>query len=349
MKPVAETRDWVAVNIHDVAAAAGVSITTVSHVLSDQGRVAESTKIRVIDAATRLGYQANTHARQLVTRKSRIIAIQMPKSPDTAECAVIPNSDYFLEVLNGAAEAASAESYALIVTPPEASLAAVNAFGIDGAILVDPLGDEDLFSVKGDVRRRIVTTGRPIHPRRRVRVVVDNDLPASARQMMDHLAANGYKRPALITTETTRSYTADLVAGYRDWCAEHGVRPVVSEGPEPPTPESAAATFNHLMRRKTRPDAIYTSSEDLALGVLHEANRLGITIPDELGLCSAVDSGSLQLTSPNITGMFVQPREVGRRAARALIRIIEGERVRDSHIEVPVQLNVRASTLRTST
>lgn len=334
-----------AVNIRDVAEEAGVSITTVSHVLSGQGRVAEKTRARVAEVAARLGYQANAHARQLVTRRSRILAIQMPESHEAQECAVIPNSDYFLEVLNGAAEAAANQSYALIVTPPEATRAAVAGFGIDGAILVDPLGDETLFDTEGDLRHRIVTTGRPISPRRPVSVVVDNDLMAAAGEMLDHLAEYGYRRPALITTETTRSYTSDIAAGYSEWCRQRKIRPVISEVPEPPTPETAATAFARLLRRRSKPDAVFTSSEDLALGVLREARDRGIDVPGEVGICSAVDAGSLLLTTPNITGMFVHPREVGRMAAQALISLVEGE-TPPAKIVVPIQLNARASTIR---
>ena len=51
-----------AVTIHDVAAAAGVSLTTVSHALSNQGRIGERTRLRVLTVAAELGYKANVHA-----------------------------------------------------------------------------------------------------------------------------------------------------------------------------------------------------------------------------------------------------------------------------------------------
>lgn len=333
--------------IRDVAAAAGVSITTVSHVLSGQGRISEDTRRRVTEAAGELGYQANIHAQQLVTRRSRTLAIQIANSVDPAgSCALVPNSDYFLEVLNGAAEAAAKRSYALLLTPADADLDRLNAFAVDGAILVDPRGDEPFFATGWCRDRPLVTTGRPIGTRRRVPVVVDNDLVAAAKLMLDHLASSGYERPAMITTDTGRSYAADLVEGYTAWSDAHGLEPVVVELDEPPTTEGTAGALAGLLDRPMRPDAIFTTSENLALGVLHEARRRRLAVPGELGICSAVDSGSLRLTSPQVTGMFVHPREIGRNAATALMDLIEGGGSGTRRIEVPVRLNARESTRR---
>ncbi|GAA2403952.1 LacI family DNA-binding transcriptional regulator [Actinomadura vinacea] len=333
--------------IHDVAAAAGVSITTVSHVLSGQGRISESTRKRVAQAAAGLGYQANIHAQQLVTRRSRILAIQIANSVEaTTGAALVPNSDYFLEVLNGAAEAALEGSYALLLTPPDADLDSLNAFAVDGAIVVDPRGDEPFFATGWARDHPLVTTGRPISVRRDVPVTVDNDLEAAAGLMLAHLERNGYRRPAVITTDTSRSYTHDLVAGYTGWAKERGIEPLVVELDEPPTIEGSAHALGVLLDRPEPPDAIFTTSENLALGVLHEAQARGLRVPESLGICSAVDSGSLQLTSPQVTGMFVHPREVGRRAAVALMGLIENGETAERAIQIPVKLNERASTTR---
>ncbi|WP_410657134.1 LacI family DNA-binding transcriptional regulator [Amycolatopsis sp. lyj-112] len=335
--------------IRDVAAAAGVSITTVSHVLSGQGRISEDTRRRVAQAAADLGYQASVHAQQLVTRRSRTLAIQIANSVDASSaCALVPNSDYFLEVLNGAAEAASKRSYALLLTPADADLDRLNAFAVDGAILVDPRGDEPFFATGWCRDRPLVTTGRPMATQCQVPVIVDNDLVAAARLMLDHLAERGYERPAMITTDTSRSYAADLVAGYRGWMDDRGREPVVVEIDEPPTGEGTAEALGRLLDRTRCPDAVFTTSENLALGVLHEARRRQLAVPASLGLCSAVDSGSLRLTSPQVTGMFVHPREVGGRAATALMDLIEGGSTgtETRRIEVPVRLNARESTHR---
>ncbi|ONI90148.1 LacI family transcriptional regulator [Actinosynnema sp. ALI-1.44] len=332
--------------IRDVAAAAGVSITTVSHVLSGQGRIPQHTRARVLQVASDLGYRANVHAQQLVTRRSRTLAVQIANSVDPSAGAVlVPNSEYFLEVLNGAAEAAAQRSYATILVPPDAGLDGLAAFGVDGVLLVDPRGDEPFFTGRWQ-RRPLVTIGRPISPAREVPAVVDNDLVGAAVRMVDHLWQQGYRRPALITTDTARSYTHDITAGYIQAVRQRGADPLVVEIGEPSTPEGAAEALTSLLDSAEPPDAVFTSSEILALGVLQEATSRGIDVPGRLGVCSAVDSCSLRLTSPQITGMSVHPRQVGHTAATKLMSLVENGIAQAQRTEVPVRLNPRGSTAR---
>lgn len=332
--------------IREVAEAAGVSITTVSHVLSGQGRVAEGTRRRVEQAVAELAYRPNVHAQQLVTRKSRTVAIQVAGfAGHISSSALIPRSDYFLDLLNGAAEAAAERGYAVILTPPSADAATVEEFAVDGVIVVDPRGDEPLFSDRWHHAHRMVTTGRPTMVEQ-VAAVVDNDHRAAAVAMLEHLAEQGYRRPALMITTTVRSYTSDVLEAYTAWTAAHGMPPVVVTVDEPPTENAAAEALRWLLDRDPRPDAVYASAEDLALGVLHEAQQRGLRVPEELGVCSAVDSSVLQLTSPQITGMFLHPRDIGRAAAGALLDVLDDAGAPPRDVNVPAELFARGSTLR---
>ena len=335
------------VNIRDVAAMAGVSVTTVSHVLNKQGRVAPETRKRVESVAAQLGYRANIHAQQLVTRRSRTLAIQVSRlAMASKSTALVPNSEYFLEVLNGAAAAADELGYALILTPPAVSAETIEAFGIDGAIIVDPLGDEPLFHSMGDRSPRLVTTGRPgdgtAHP-----FTVDNDHRAAAVAMLDHLVEQGYGFPAVVVTDTSRSYVRDLITGYEEWALSRSSPRVVFEPEETEQLSAGAVAVRDLMQLNPRPDAIYAGSEDLAIEIFHEAFRQGLRIPEDLALCSAVDSYTLQLTSPTVTGMYLYPRDVGRRAAELVIELVEaGGELADRSVVVPTRLAMRDSTRR---
>ena len=336
------------VTIRDVALAAGVSVTTVSHVLNQQGRVSKDTRTRVQRVAANLGYRANVHAQQLVTRRSRTLAIQVARAaePSTAT-SLIPNSEYFLELLNGAAERADDLGYALILTPPGVSAETINAFSVDGAVIVDPRGDEPLFTARSDARK-LVTTGRPLSGPARAAFAVDNDHRAAAIEMLDHLAAQGFQRPALVVTDTTRSYTADMTAGYLEWAQKRGIEPVVVEVSGEGQTRGARALL-HLAGLDTQTDSIYASSEDLALDLLHELHRESLSVAGDIGLCSAVDSNALQLTSPTITGMSLHPREIGRCATELVVDLIEGIRETAQEpvtVTVPTQLLVRESTVR---
>lgn len=334
----------VAVTIRDVAAAAGVSLTTVSHVLSNQGRIAERTRQRVLEVAGELGYQANVHAQQLVTNRSRTLAIQVaPFDASSQSSMLIPNSEYFLEVLNGASEEAGLRGYALVLVPPGVRPAAVSAFAVDGAIIIDPHGDEGLLDQNWTRSHPVVTggrtAGRKSHP-----YVVDNDHRAATRAALDHMWEQGYRRPAALITDRARSYTRDLVDAYTAFAADHDIPAVTVEtGRE----TSAKAALRTLLASADPPDAIYAGSEDIALDILHEAAVLGLQVPQDLGLCSCVDSSTFNLTTPEITGVFCHPRVIGQRAVALLIDLVEGVVTTEQTITVPVDLNIRTSTLRT--
>lgn len=332
-----------ATTIRDVAAAAGVSITTVSHVLNGQGRVAEDTRKRVLTAANRLGYQASTHAQQLVTRRSQTIAIQVSSfTQTTGPATLLPNSGYFLELLNGASLAAAELGYALILLPTDTDAGTLNRFGVDGVIVVDPRGDEPAFGTAAATTHRLVTTGRVTSGPQSFSSV-DNDHQLACHESLEHLAARGYQRPALITTDTTRSYTKDLAIAYRRWCRSRRTPAVMVELEEPPTEEGAAAALEQLLGRRVPPDAILASAEDLALGVLHEAQRKGLHVPSQLGVVSAVDAAVLQLVTPQITAVYLNPRQIGDAAVRRVIQLIDEPSPTEA-ILVPAVLMERGST-----
>jgi DNA-binding LacI/PurR family transcriptional regulator len=339
-------RDEVSASIRDVAQAAGVSITTVSHVLSGQGRVAAETRRRVEQVALDLDYRPNVHAQQLVTRRSRTIAIQVASFTEpNMSTGLIPHSDYFLDLLNGASEAAAESGYALILTPPNVDISKINEFALDGAIMVDPRGDEPLFESQWHRRHPVVTTGRTTKGEP-IRALVDNDHRTAALTMLNHLEQQGYERPALVMTNSSRSYIVDVLDAYRTWGARRGIEEVVVEVGEQPSRESAAAALRSLLERAQRPDAVYATSEELALGVLGEAERSGLAVPEDLGICSAVDSTVLQLTRPQITGTFLDPHEIGVRAVRLLLDLAAGREPKTHEPKIETRLHARASTLR---
>lgn len=331
--------------IRDVARAADVSITTVSHVLSGHGRVSQETRERVLDAVMRSGYRANAHAQHLVTQHSRTLTIQVSSTTDAlAHGTLIPDSEYFLEVLNGAAQAAAELDYALVLTPAGPLHFSDVRFTADGAVLVDPTGDEPYFTDRRLSDVRLVTTGRrPADTR--TGSVVDNNHVRSATVLLDHLRAHSYERPAFITSATTRSYTFDLVTGYLDWTRAHAITPRLVELDVPPTREAALHAMLKLLDGPAAPDAVMTSSEELAVGALHAALARGLAAPQDIGICSAVDGGVLQLLATPITGMYLNPRTIGRRSVELLVRqLTDDDQV--ATVEIPTELRVRASTAR---
>jgi DNA-binding LacI/PurR family transcriptional regulator len=331
--------------IHEVAVKADVSITTVSHVLSGKGRVAKQTKDRVLWAVEQTGYRANTHAQQLATRRSRTIAIQISSSTTQSNHTIVPASEYFLQVLNGASAKAAELDFALILTPPGPLQMADVRFSVDGIIVVDPRGDEPFFTDSRFSKIPLVTTGRRTKSDSQ-NFVIDNDHRKSATILLDHLHRQSYLRPALVTASTEWSYCYDLVEGYASWAEEHHLRPTVVELTAPPTRQSAALALRQLIDSDSPPDAILASSEELAADLLQEALRHGVDVPRQIGICSAVDSGILELLSPQVTAMHLNPLAIGRRSVELLVQILDEEVIDPLTIGIPTQLRERSSTSR---
>jgi DNA-binding LacI/PurR family transcriptional regulator len=333
-------------NIRDIAEAAGVSITTVSHSLSGQGRVAEETRERVRRIAAEMSYSANVHAQRLASGRSRTLGIEIAGfTTDASGSVMLPDAAYFMDVLNGAASAAHDNDYALLLASYDRDLKDVAQLAIDGVIVVDPAGDEFIAPVFSESGAPVVTTGRPTSGATEF-PWVDNDHAGMARKMLDHFASRGYKRPALVCTTRNRSYVADIMDAYKQWTQAHDAPRMVVELREPPTERAAARAAKRLLSRPDRPDAIYATYDRLALGVLLQAGRLGLSVPGDLALASAVDSEALCWTSPHITATSLKPRQIGREAVGLIIDLIEGRDPGERKVVVPAEIAVRASTGR---
>ncbi len=335
-----------AVNIHDVANRADVSITTVSHVLSGHGRVAAATQEKVRRAVEELGYQANIHAQRLASQKSRTLAFQIASFTESRNSSnLVPNSNYFLEVLNAAASASTKLEYVLLILSAQAHPSILDRYGIAGVLIIDPRGDEPIFQTDANPNWLIVTNGRIAREESHIGIV-DNDHRRTTRETLEHLSDQGYQYPALLTTDLGRSYTSDVAREYEAWCQEHGREALIIELEEPPTQEAAAGAVRTLLERDNPPDAVITSAEDLALGALHEAQAHGLVVPRDLGIVSVVDSSVLLLTTPTISAVFLDPEQIGKTAVNMLVSALDGESTFPQSVVIPSSLQIRESTNR---
>lgn len=284
--------------------------------LNDRGRVAAETRTRILQVVEQLGYRSNRHAQQLVTRRSRILAIQLPDIGGSSQGAV-PHSGYFLEIINGASTVADDLGYALIVIPARSKGTgnSLGDFAVDGALLVDPMGTETAFNVPIP----LATVGVPLESTRPV-ASVDNDHDAVTRKLFNHFESLGCSRPMLVTDRTRRSYIRDITSSYRQQMDVRGAEPVVQS--------MASLTRASLDRAikvalRHRIDSVVTASDDIALGMHSAARRHGLRVPEAFLLASVVDAPSLTLTSPQITATNMYPRRAGATAVQLLVDRIE--------------------------
>ncbi|ADB53146.1 LacI family DNA-binding transcriptional regulator [Conexibacter woesei] len=333
------------VTIRDVAAAAGVSVTTVSHSLNGKGAVDPATRARVKQVAAQLGYRASRAAQALRAGRSGTIAFVIPSVGAVAEEREMLSLDYYMQLASAAARVAFTRRHPLLLPPPIETLDDLRELGVDGAILCDPARDDPRIALFEELGLPIVTIerdlGRPDH-----RWYVEGDNRGNMRLLLDHVAAAGGRRIALLSADSTWSWSADNEQAYRAWCEEHERTPIVEPTSLRHLETSAYDRACALLDRPDRPDAIIALAERYATGVVRAARERGLRIPQDLLVAGGIDSHQAAEGDPPITAIDLQPELQGAAAAALLVALTEGERPEAPRI-VPSRLRVRASTQRT--
>ncbi|HSA52174.1 MAG TPA: LacI family DNA-binding transcriptional regulator [Yinghuangia sp.] len=338
------------VGIRDVAAAAGVSITTVSDALNGKGRLPESTRLHVREIADRLGYRPSAAARTLRTGRSGLIGLTTTNH--AAEPFALSEYGWFTELVRAATGAALDRGYALVVLPTSSRHDVWSNVALDGTIVVDPADDDPM--VRELLRRGVpvVTGGHPgasvVHG------WVDIDHALAMDTVLDHLAEAGGRRIALLAAEDGR-YARRCVEAYRDWCAAHGAVPLVETYPLGRSGAASAAAGRLLDRTQDdRPDAVYGLHEGCGPELLAAARTRGLRVPDDLLVACCGEDAPHASAEPPLTTLSLQPRITGTSAVELLVGVIEDHAARTGRPSptrhtVPIRLTVRASTRRGGT
>jgi DNA-binding LacI/PurR family transcriptional regulator len=331
------------VGIKDVAAAAGVSITTVSHALNGKGRLTPETRMRVQQVAAAMGYQPSALARGLAGGRTGMLAFTVSFVDNPLPVA---DFDYFIQVMHAACSRALERGYSLTLLPAQSRRAILDRLPLDGAVVMDPVRGDPIVRRLSRRNVPVVTTGRlPDGPANGY--WVDNDHVGGTRAMLDHLASQGARRIALLTAPVMSSYTIDALDAYRDWCDEHDQEPLVSSLSESLSEGGAYAVATELLESDDPPDAIYSTLDRLALGVLLAAEAKGIRVPADLRIAGCTDSDASRTARPALTALNLNPERIGRESVELLIDVVEGVEPAERQRIVPSIVVPRGSTVTT--
>jgi DNA-binding LacI/PurR family transcriptional regulator len=324
--------------IFEVAEAAGVSITTVSHVFSGNRRVREETRSRVVAAAERLAYRPRATAQALATGRSNTLALQVSIS---GESLVL--NPFFSSLLTSLSLAAIDRGFSFVFVPPEnAGRGFIDPLlverRVDGAVLVDPVKTDPFVRavLKADIS--YVSIGRILGVKSDR--WVDNDHRAVSEKVVAHLKSVGYKQPALLTVPFDVSYIVDCAAGFRHAAGTAGQ---IIEAVDM-TEAAAHRAVGQALAGQEPPDAFFCVHDRLAVGALAAAAELGVAVPDELGVVGVGDFLA-QHGHPPLTSVRVFPERAGAIALDRLDTLLRGGDAELPGI-VPNQLVRRTSTAR---
>lgn len=323
----------------DVAAAAGVSQTTVSLVLNGRdGHVSEATKRKVLETAEALGYHLNASARQLASGVTHTLGLVVRQ---TAEQIA---ADAFLgATLHGLAAVARDAGYRVVVEPigPQDGTyeGLLRGQQVDALVVSGPKQDDDELT-------RLVEDGFPvvIHGSRPDLQVpsVDVDAEAGARLAVEHLLALGHTRIACVIYDLSYTSARERLEGYKQALHAAGIEPderlIAHTGYRA---ESARAAAKDLIKREHF-TAIFAAADLTAAAVLGALRDAGKRVPEDVSLVGFDDLPLAEFLDPPLTTIHVPAVEVGEALGEALLARLNGDQTIERRL-LPVQLVTRAS------
>jgi len=324
--------------IVELAKAAGVSPTTVSHAFSGRRHVEPETRDRILALAARMGYHANPRARRLRTGGASTIALA--SSMPFAVAAGPSKLGFLMEIAASAAMTALTRNLALCLIPPLRAGFSLETIEVDGAIVVEPVEDDPIISFFQDRGTPLVSIGRV--PGRPAIPFVDMQSEVTTRIILEHLWRPG-SRIGLVTGEQRRNSYLEAEAAYRAFARERGFVPLAIRIDETGGEDAAYKAALDLLCRHRDMDAICVPVDAFATGVLAAARSLGRAVPTALRVATRYDGMRARLAVPSLTAVDLHLDLVAEAAVELLIATIEQRPPRGSVIPPP-SLIVRHSS-----
>jgi LacI family transcriptional regulator len=333
--------------IVDVAKAAGVSIGTVSRVLSGSSHpVSQETRAKVMEAVAALNYSPSALARAMITQDTHIIGIIVSDNQDP----------FFAALVRGAEDVARSMGFLVIVCNsdrrPDIELKYIqtlNDYRVDGLVFTGGgLTDSDyiarLTTLLAILRRRrcaIVSLGRQVFPC----VEVSSDNVGAAADAVGHLVNLGHRRICYVSGPEKITTTDLRLEGYRQGLHEHAIPfdpSLVFPGDY--TLEAGYAAARRIVQLKRRATAILASTDQMAIGCAIQLKSAGISVPDDMSVMGIDDIKTAHCLDPPLTTVSLNMYEMGAMGIRYLVKRRNGEIDDTFHHTIRHELVVRQST-----
>ncbi|MFJ4878485.1 LacI family DNA-binding transcriptional regulator [Streptomyces sp. NPDC088745] len=330
--------------ISDVAQAAGVSRTTVSHALNGIGKVDPRTRERIKRTAAELGYRPNLRAQRL--RRGEAKTIALASSMPFAVAGGPSRLGFYMEVAAAAAESALLHDYALVLVPPVQSTSALYSVDIDGAIVVEPDVGDAAAAQLAERNLPYVALGRPVSEAERVPYV---DLRGGlvAELLLRHLYEQGARRPALIVGAGARHSSVDALAAYERVAGRYGWEPVVASAPEEGGEQAGYESCAALLAAHPGLDAVCAMVDAFAVGAVRAVTDSGRSVPDDVLVATRYDGLRARTCEPPLTAVDLHLDRAASDAVALLLGRLRGEDAAAAVATAPEpRVVVRRSTTR---
>lgn len=327
------------VTLKDVATSLGVSSITVSRALREPEKVSETLRERIIAQVDDMGYVPDFAARALASRHNGVIGVLAPALTSHAHLGIMRGIEDRVRTSNLRIH------YANSRYDPEEEVRQIRLFlsqnpaGILLSGLQQREGTLELLKAAACPVVQIVD----LHLTPSGMAVGINHCEAAASAVR-HLLACGYRRIGLIGgTIDVRSERRH--EGYCLAMQDAGIAdPALIASEEAPTSVQLGCQLLQRLRRQAPDlDCVFCQNDDLAMGVLFEAQRLGLPIP-AFGICGYNDLGFAAFSQPPLTTVRVPRFDMGYRATDLLIRVLSGEPAPTDPIDLGFEVMPRGTT-----
>jgi LacI family transcriptional regulator len=329
-----------AVSIRDVAAAAGVSVATVSRVLSPASAAVpmrKETRDKVERAIDQLGYRPNDLARALLQHRTAAIGLVVPDI----------SNPYYPPLVRGVEDAASSQGYRVVLCNTDRDPAKISGYldtliktRVDGIVVAGGGWADvpDRTAVLDTYRTGLVAVGRHLTAHPSVRI----DNVAASREAAEHLIGLGHRRIAFLGGPASSTTVQDRAQGYRVAMEVAALAaPVARYGDF--TEESGYAATREILDGSEPPTALLCANDRIALGAYAAAADAGHRVPDDISVVGFDDTPIARYVRPTLTTVAIPTYEMGRAAMRLLLAQFEG-RGEPGLETMPTRLVVRDSS-----
>nr|WP_246223386.1 LacI family DNA-binding transcriptional regulator [Pseudarthrobacter psychrotolerans] len=326
-----------------VAREAGVSAPTVSKVINGREDVSAETRTKVLTALARTGYKSPVQHRKILTGRQAVEVVF-----DSL------NSAYAVEVLNGILEHAAESDIDVVLsvtgkqgaTPlsPEQRARRIIDEGRCGMIVVTSAFGADQLDA---FHRRGVPTVviDPLNPPPGDVVSIGTTNWAGGKDATSHLLDLGHRRIAYVGGPDGAECNQARLHGYMAALRARGLSAedrYILSGPF--RTDHGVQGMKTLLRLEPRPTAIFAASDSIALGVLAEARRQNVRVPEEMSLVGFDGTYLAEESVPALTSVTQPLQEMGRAALRFILRQMRGETLDSRRVELATKLVIRDST-----
>lgn len=323
--------------IRDVSKIAGVSVATVSRTLSKPDKVSAKTR-EIVEAAIReTNYKPDALARNFRTRKSSTIVVLVP---DIA-------NPFFSRVIRGIEQTAQSLGYAVLLGDTQSLRSReytyanmVKTSQADGIIQLDchmPFEDDN------DASAPLVNACDCIRGSDIPTVELDN--VAAAETMTEHLISLGHTNIGLISGPHSSTITKDRLKGYKLAHKNAGIEfnPAnITVGDY--SISSGARAASDLLKIPSPPSAIFCMNDEMAIGAISQAKKIGLNVPDDISIAGFDDISFAEFSDPPLTTISQPAEDFGTKAMSMLYDVINGNEPENKSTYLPFELIVRAST-----